>query len=122
METAKTEDFKRRLLKLKNEYEKEIGGLGENCLHHSAKEKAGDLSSYSIHIADIAGDVYEQEKEIGIMGKASLTLQKIDEALLRIEKGGFGTCQNCQKEIGIDRLEAMPFARFCIDCERKKSL
>ncbi|MEK9149234.1 MAG: TraR/DksA C4-type zinc finger protein [Candidatus Desantisbacteria bacterium] len=120
METERKEDFKRRLLKLKNEYEREVEGLGQNCLHTCAKEQAGDLSSYSIHMADISGDVYEQEKEIGIMGKASLTLQKIDEALLRIEKEGFGVCQNCQKEISPDRLEAMPFAKFCIDCERKR--
>ncbi len=120
MEAEKIEDFKRRLLKLKNEHEKEIEGLGQNCLHTCAKDQTGDLSSYSIHIADIAGDVYEQEKEIGIMSNASLTLQKINEALLRIGRGDFGTCQDCQKEIGIDRLEAMPFARFCIDCERKR--
>jgi RNA polymerase-binding protein DksA len=119
MEKAKTEYFKRRLLKLKNEQEKEIEGLGQNCLHACAKEQAGNLSSCSIHMADIAGDVYEQEKEIGIMGNAFLTLQKIDEALLRIDRGSFGTCQSCQKEIDLDRLEAMPFARLCIDCEKK---
>jgi len=45
-------------------------------------------------------------------------LEKIDEALLRIEKGTYGACSNCRKEIPLERLQAYPQADTCLDCEK----
>ncbi len=44
-------------------------------------------------------------------------LERIFEALQRIEKTGFGICEECNKEVSFERLEAVPTARFCIDCK-----
>ena len=45
-------------------------------------------------------------------------LAEIDAALKRIEEGTYGICTNCGKEIPVDRLEALPWATLCIDCQR----
>lgn len=47
-------------------------------------------------------------------------LAKIEEALKRIEKGTFGICESCGKEIGIKRLQARPVATLCIECKEKQ--
>ena len=47
------------------------------------------------------------------------TLREINEALARIEQGNYGLCENCQQLILKERLKAVPYARYCIDCQRK---
>ena len=44
-------------------------------------------------------------------------LKAIDEALVRVGKGTYGNCVNCDREIQVPRLEAVPWARHCIDCQ-----
>ena len=43
-------------------------------------------------------------------------LEEIASALERIEQGNFGRCEECQREIPKARLEAIPYARYCVDC------
>ena len=45
------------------------------------------------------------------------TLLQIEEALRRIDSGAFGSCSSCSKPIGEQRLDAIPWARYCIDCQ-----
>jgi RNA polymerase-binding protein DksA len=120
MDAEKLDFFRRRLLKLKEDYQREKEALEGECLHHSPKDQSSNLSAYTIHIADIAGEAYEQEKEIGIVESLSSTLYEIDEALRRMDEGMFGVCEECKEEINPERLETLPFARLCIDCQRKK--
>ncbi|MEQ1923337.1 MAG: TraR/DksA family transcriptional regulator, partial [Pyrinomonadaceae bacterium] len=47
----------------------------------------------------------------------SKQLTLIDEALLRIEDDEYGTCQNCEKDVNPKRLAAIPWARYCLDCQ-----
>lgn len=52
-------------------------------------------------------------------GHQVILVSQVDEALLRHEKGGFGTCCQCGKEIPKERLEAVPHTRYCVTCKRK---
>lgn len=47
-------------------------------------------------------------------------LERLEESLKKLETGGYGLCDNCSREIDEERLEAMPFAELCIDCERDR--
>ncbi len=47
-------------------------------------------------------------------------LEQIYDALSRIEKGTFGSCENCGQPIAKPRLQAIPYAKFCIDCARER--
>ncbi len=55
--------------------------------------------------------------ELRIRGRERKLVYKIDEALLRIEDGSFGVCEECGEAIGIKRLEARPVTTLCIDCK-----
>ncbi len=84
------------------------------------KEATGDISSYSYHMADQGTDAMEREKAFMLASKSGRLLYHIDEALRRLRKGEYGNCHTCEKPIGIARLEAVPHARFCIECKEKE--
>ena len=81
------------------------------------KESTGDLSSYSYHMADQGTDAMEREMTFMLSSKSGRFLYHIEEALRRIEKGDYGKCVSCGKQISFDRLEAVPHARYCIECK-----
>lgn len=85
----------------------------------SMSESSGDLSSYDQHTADTGAEMFEREKDIGLMTAAEHTLRRIDDALHRLDKGTYGTCLECGLPIGLERLEALPYAERCITCESK---
>ena len=109
--------FKRKLLEIKFNVLEELGYFEEVSLNKSQKESSGDISAYTFHMADLGTDAMEREKAFHFSDSESRLLSRIDKALLRIEDGTFGICQNCNKNIGIERLEAVPHARFCLDCK-----
>ncbi len=55
--------------------------------------------------------------ELRLRGRERKLLDKIDEAINRIDEGTYGICDECGEEIRIKRLEARPVAKFCIDCK-----
>lgn len=65
-----------------------------------------------------ADEVEEYETLRGIEQKLEMKLKEINLALEKIEKGNYGICEKCKKEIEIERLKAIPEARFCKNCKR----
>ena len=68
-------------------------------------------------IVDRANDAYNREFMFSLSTTERELLQQIDQALMRIDKGEFGECQNCSDPISEERLRAVPWARYCIDCQ-----
>lgn len=60
---------------------------------------------------------FVQDVDLALMQMKSETLKKIDQALMRLEEGTYGVCQECEKEIAPPRLRALPFAALCRDCQ-----
>jgi len=60
--------------------------------------------------------------ELRLRGREQKLMEKIDEALSRIEDGTYGVCDECGEDITVQRLEARPVAKFCIDCKTKQEL
>src|SRR5437763_6555500 len=75
-----------------------------------AIEKAAD----AIDEVQLAG---ERELAIRNLDRESGLLRKVKAALARIDDGSFGTCMHCEEEIGTKRLNAVPWAPFCIRCQ-----
>jgi DnaK suppressor protein len=69
--------------------------------------------------ADIASDLVEQAVDEAVERTANDRLTDVDGALRRIEAGGYGRCEECGREIDPARLEALPWARRCLPCQRK---
>lgn len=59
----------------------------------------------------------EQALRMRLRNREMLLIKKVDEALRRIDEGTFGTCQSCENDIEIKRLEARPTATLCIACK-----
>jgi DnaK suppressor protein len=72
------------------------------------------------HIADDASDTFEQEKYVALRRNTERILDEVNHSLHQIENGSYGQCENCDQEIPIERLEALPWAKFCIGCQSKE--
>src|SRR3989338_1155107 len=97
----------------------EIKSIAEDT-SKSPREASGDLSAYTIHMADMAADTYERELSMNIVSSEQEILYQIDDALKRLEDGSFGVCQQCNQPILMSRLKAVPYASLCISCQRVK--
>lgn len=63
--------------------------------------------------------IYEREMNMALRRRARRKVKSLEEALKRLEEGTYGICEICGREIGVQRLEALPQARLCIDCAQK---
>jgi RNA polymerase-binding transcription factor DksA len=107
------EDEKARLLHAVGFLERENPG--------SISDELGELAEGGTdnHLADTATAMYDRELDEGLEEGAKETLVEIDAALQRIEAGTYGDCEVCGKPIGAERLAAIPWARLCIDDQRR---
>jgi len=71
-------------------------------------------------IADRAASSYTKEFLFSQSNNERQLLQMVETALQRIREGAFGECVSCGNEINAKRLEAVPWTRYCIDCQEKK--
>lgn len=97
-----------------------VGHLhGENS--GSIEDELGELSAAGVdnHMADTASATYERELDAGFEESAQQTLQEVEAALARLDAGTYGLCVRCGDPIGVERLAAIPWARFCIDDQRR---
>lgn len=121
---------KKELTKFKNLIEKEVESIRkelrktEEHIKKSPREDAGDLSAYSIHLADQGTDTNETEKLLLFRGKTEKYFYKLEESLNKIKNGTYGICAGCGKPISKERLKAVLCASYCIKCkqERQNSL
>ena len=87
----------------------------------SIEDELGEISGGGVdnHMADTATATFDRELEDGLEEGAQQTIVDVKAALARIEDGSFGTCEVCGKPIGAARLAAIPWARLCIDDQRR---
>jgi RNA polymerase-binding protein DksA len=97
----------------------DMNGMEAEAFRSNRQDGAGDLSTMPVHMADIGTDNYEQEFTLGLLESERLLLREINEALDRIEKGIYGICMGTGQPIGVPRLRAKPWAKFCIEYARK---
>ena len=116
--SADTKHFKQILLEKRREILINVNEFEDEALKKSRLDATGDLSSMPIHMADIGTDNYEQEFALGLMDSERKLLREIDEALGRIEQGTYGICEGTGKPIPKARLEAQPWAKYCIEYAR----
>jgi len=113
--------LQKRLLR---ERERALRSLGQfdELAKQSAEQADSDLYSYSDHIADLGTDAMEREKMLLFASKEGRYLYRVEEALRRLykEPDKFGQCHNCGNLLDFERLDALPHARYCIDCKRRE--
>ena len=112
-------EFRQLLITERAKFAGEIRAIAHEAAQNP-REASGDLSAYTVHMADMAADTYERELSTNLVSSEQEVLYQIDDALKRIDEGGFGVCQQCNKPITMSRLKAVPYAPMCIRCQRAK--
>jgi DnaK suppressor protein len=115
------EVLQQRLLRERDRALRSLGQFDE-LAKQSAEQNDSDSYSYSDHMADLGTDAMEREKMLLFASKEGRYLYRVQEALRRLykEPDTFGQCHSCGKLIDFERLEALPHARYCIDCKLKE--
>jgi len=119
MTKQQLKQFRQALLGERAKFAGELRAIAKEA-SKNPREASGDLSGYTVHMADMSADTYERELSMNIASSEQEVLYQIDEALKRIEEGTYGVCQQCAKPIGLSRLKAVPYTSMCISCQRAK--
>lgn len=114
MSSADAEKFREILLERRRVLKGNVQNMEDEAL------KATDQDVSVDHMADYGSDNFEQEFTLGLIESEEEQLREINAALERIDEGSFGLCEACQKPIARERLRAIPYTRFCIECKRKE--
>ncbi len=109
------EHFRQRLL----EHRAELLGDVES-LNDERNSRSGNISNLPLHMADVGSDNYEQEFTLGLLASERRLLAEIEDALYRMEQGYYGVCVETGVPIKRERLEAKPWAKYCIEVVREK--
>lgn len=120
MTKKELEFFRKLILEKKNQIWEEIDKISEDILKKSQKDASGDISGYTLHMADLATDTYDREFSLDLVSNEHKILYEVDDALKRIEEGRYGICEECSKPISKSRLKAIPYTRLCLKCQKEK--
>jgi DnaK suppressor protein len=121
MDRSQLEHIENRLLRERDRALRSLGRFQEmSKLSRDATD--ADLSSYSFHMADQGTDAMEREKAFLFASKEGRYLYRVEDALRRLYKDPdhFGVCQSCKAHIPFERLDALPHARYCLDCKLRE--
>jgi len=116
MKKADIQVCKERLLVLRARIRGEVSHMADAALNSSRSEANGDLSRMPIHMADLGTDNFEREFTLSLRENEEETLGRIETSLERIEDRTYGDCEQCGAKIPKARLDAIPYASFCVKC------
>jgi len=106
---------KERLLQLRDAMVDSMAGVAQDTLRSRAE--GSEASAFGMHQADAGSDAYDRDFALSLLSQEQDALYEIDQALKRIELGTYGVCEMSGKSIPHTRLEAIPFARFTVECQ-----
>jgi RNA polymerase-binding transcription factor DksA len=104
-----------RLLHLKDELLDAMNGVGRDTLRTRAE--GSDASGFGMHTGDAGSDAYDRDFALSLLSQERDSLFEIDAALKKIQDGAYGLCEISGKPIPHARLEALPFARYTVECQ-----
>src|SRR5262245_9016861 len=119
MRGSELQNYRKRLLEMAATLKGSAAGIAAEALRPAGGESSGGLSNTPLHLADLGSDNFERDMSVSLLENKTRTLDQIEEALHRLDAGNFGLCQECGAKIGADRLQAVPFTPYCIDCARQ---
>ncbi len=106
---------KEKLLQLRDAMVDSMAGVAQDTLRSRAE--GSEASAFGMHQADAGSDAYDRDFALSLLSQEQDALYEIDQALKRIELDTYGTCEMSGKPIPRARLEAIPFARFTVECQ-----
>jgi RNA polymerase-binding transcription factor DksA len=112
------EAFRKTLQGLRSRLRGDLDQMTDEALRRDQPDSSGNLSNVPLHMADIGTENYDQEFTLGLIENEQGTLELVNEALDRLDRGKYGRCVECGELISKPRLQALPYTRHCIQCAR----
>lgn len=110
-----TKKQQEKLLQLRDAMVDSMAGVAQDTLR--ARAEGSEASAFGMHQADAGSDAYDRDFALSLLSQEQDALYEIDQALKRVELGTYGVCEMSGKPIPRARLEAIPFARFTVECQ-----
>lgn len=86
---------------------------------HDLKVGQGMSDAGAEDLVDRANDAYNREFMLSLSGSERDALLEVEQAIERLDEGKYGNCSHCEEKIPSKRLQAVPWARYCIDCQEQ---
>lgn len=115
----KSDIAKQKLIKEKQNLLDIESRLEATGIKDTMSDSLSELSMYDNHPADIGDELFERSKDLALRDNEHVLIEQVEDALHKIEAGTYGLCDRCGQPIDPDRLEAMPSATLCINCQRE---
>lgn len=120
MDTKKLKHFKEKLITEVGRIHGTLDQMHANGEAEMSDFSSNELSNYDNHPADLGSELYSVEMNMALKVHEQSKLNDINKALNKFKTGTYGKCEKCNKEIPLERLEAMPSAKLCMSCEKEK--
>lgn len=112
-------DIREKLLTRQRELEQTITRRKDDLMI-PLQESTDELSLYDQHPADVGSELFEREKDSGLLELLEFDLQKVNDALERYDMGQYGICESCGKPIEPARLERLINTTLCVKCAKSQ--
>lgn len=106
---------RQRLMALRDSILDSMAGVAKDTLR--SRPEGSEASAFGMHQADAGSDAYDKDFALSLLSQEQDALYEIEEALKRVDNGTYGVCEMSAKQIPHPRLEALPFARFTVECQ-----
>ncbi len=119
MRKTELKHFEQKLYDMARDLMGKDASLKKEALRSLGGDTRANLSKVPLHLGDLSSDSYEQEVSAQLLQNERGMLLEIADAVERVDNGTFGQCENCHEPISLERLRAVPYTRYCIDCAQE---
>jgi RNA polymerase-binding transcription factor DksA len=119
MTRAQQDKFRKILTDTADRVGRTAASLEETVRTPTGGESAGGISNAPLHLGDIGSEAYNQELGVTLLENETYIRDESLAALERLNKGTFGRCESCGTQIAQERLEVIPYTRYCAPCANK---
>jgi DnaK suppressor protein len=114
--------FREQLEALASRVRSDANAMIEQARHSSGGNGGGELSNAPFHLGDMGTEEYLYNLNTTLLANEQYIAVEAREALRRMDDDRFGICESCEKQIAKERLEALPFTRYCVECADKEGV
>jgi RNA polymerase-binding transcription factor DksA len=112
--------YGKRLDDLRARLMSDLEEVTEEARRPSGGQAEGALTNAPLHLGDMGSEEYQQEITATLLSNGEYLMTEVREAMRKLDDGRFGVCEECDEAIERDRLDAIPYARVCLNCARTR--
>ena len=116
MKKADLDRFRRQLEAIKDRLRADTSAVVAQTQQASGGQGGGQLSNAPLHLGDNGTDEFLHDMNTALLENEQFLLRETLDAERRIDAGTYGKCENCGKAIRRERLQAIPYTRYCVEC------